>query len=390
VRTSKGSKVAALAIGLALVAAACSSDGESTSTTAGGGADTTTGSSTETTTGSTDTTVPAATGGTVTYAAEQEYQGYNNGTSTQSLFANTQVLNMIQPGPFLSMPDLSYKLWDDMMVSAEVTNEDPQTVEYVIKPEAVWQDGEPIDCDDFYLAWISGNGKLTRPNPDFTGPDAKDANGDPIPETLPDFNTASTTGYEDIDSLTCSDDGKTVTTTYSKPFADWVILFGGLIPAHVVESKSGVADVTTIDATKSTPDSEAAGAVWSTGFDGFDPEMALSGAWFKIDSWTEGQNLILTKNEAFYGKPANLDSVVYLLVPDATAQPAALQNGDVQVISPQPNPDLVAQLEGMDGVTANVEQGVTFEHYDFNQANKQLAKVEVPRPCRCASTVRRS
>ncbi|MFZ4717857.1 MAG: ABC transporter family substrate-binding protein [Ilumatobacteraceae bacterium] len=373
-RTSNGSKIAALAIGLALVAAACSSDGESTSTTAGG-AETTTGA-TDTTTGATDS-VPATTGGTVTYASEQEYTAYNNGTAAQVLFANTLVLNMVQPGAFLSMPDLTLKLWDDMMVSAEVTNKDPQTVEYVIKPEAVWQDGEPIDCDDFYLAWIANSGKLTRPNPDYTGPDAVDADGNPIPETLSDFDTAATTGYENIDSLTCSDDGKTVTTTYDATFADWQVLFSGLVPAHVVEAKAGVEDITKIDPAASSADSVKAGEVWNTGFDGFDPEMALSGAWYKIDSWTQGQNLILTKNEKFYGTPGNVDSIVYLLVPDATQQPAALQNGDVQVISPQPNADLVAQLEGIDGVTADVEQGVTFEHYDFNQANKHLAKVEV-------------
>ena len=34
-------------------------------------------------------------------------------------------------------------------------------------------------------------------------------------------------------------------------------------------------------------------------------------------------------------------------------------------------------MTGIDGVTANVEQGLTFEHYDFNQANKHLAKLEV-------------
>ncbi len=371
-RTSKASKFAALAVGLALVAAACSSDGASETTT--GGTDTTTGG-TDTTAG--ETTVPAATGGTVTYAAEQEYTAYNNGTADQVLFANTLVLNLVQPGPFVSAPDLTFKLWDEMMVSAEVTSTDPQVVEYVVKPEAVWSDGEAIDCDDFYLAWIANNGKLSHPNPDYTGPGQLDADGNEVPETLPDFNTAGTTGYENISKLECSDDGKTITTTYDTPYADWQGLFGGLIPAHVVEKDSGVADITTIDPTTSSADSVAAGADWSTGFSGFDPAKDLSGAWYTIDSFTQGSNLILKRNEKFWGTPGNLDSIVFQLVPDATQQPAALQNGDVQVISPQPNADLVAQLEGIEGVTANVEQGLTFEHYDFNQANKHLAKLEV-------------
>ncbi len=369
-RNSKASKFAALAVGLALVTAACSSDGDSTSTTAGG--DTTTPG-----TGSTDTTTAPTSGGTVTYGSEQEYTSYNNGTSINNLFANTLVLNMVQPAVFVGLPDLSFKLWDEMMVSAEVTNEDPQTVEYVVKPEAAWSDGEPIGCKDFYLAWISNNAKLSHPNPDYTGPGAVDADGVEIPETLPDFDTVSTTGYEDIDSLTCSDDGKTITTTYSKKFADWQGLFGGLLPAHIVEAQSGVADIMSLDATTSSDDSVKAGAFWGTGFDKFDPAIAISGSYYSIDSFTPGQNLILKRNEKFWGTPGNLDEIVFLLIPDATQQPAALQNGDVQIITPQPNADLVAQVEGIEGATASVEQGLTFEHYDFNQANKHLAKLEV-------------
>ncbi|MDO8389986.1 MAG: ABC transporter family substrate-binding protein [Actinomycetota bacterium] len=364
-RTTKRGKFAAIAVGLSLIAAtACSDDKDS-------------GSTDTTTAGSTETTAAPASGGSVTYAAEQEYTSYNNATADQVLFANTLVLNMVQPGPFISMPDLTFQLWEDMMVSAEVTSEDPQVVEYVIQPAAVWEDGEAIDCDDFYLAWISQSGKLNHANPDYTGPGQVDADGNEVPETLPDFNAAGTTGMEDIESVECSDDGKTVTTTYANLYADWKGLFGALIPAHVVEAESGVADITAIDPETSSDDSVAAGDVWSNGFIGFDSALALSGAWYDIDSWTEGQNLILKRNEAFYGTPGNLDEIVFLLVPDATQQPAALENGDVQVISPQPNADLVAQLDGIAGITTSIEQGLTFEHYDFNQANKHLALLEV-------------
>ena len=365
--TTKRGKFAALAVGLAFIAASCGDDEKTDNTTA----------TSDSTSGSTTASTTPTSGGTVTYAAEQEYTAYNNATADQVLFANTLVLNMVQPGPFISMPDLTFQLWTEMMVSAEVTSTDPQIVEYVIQPAAVWSDGEPIDCDDFYLAWISGNGKLNHANPDYTGEGQVDADGNPVPAELPDFNTASTTGYEDISSVECSDDGKTFTTTYANPYADWKGLFGGLIPAHVVENTSGVADITTIDPAATSADSEAAGEVWSTGFSGFDPAMALSGAWYSIDSFTAGQNLILKRNDAFYGTPGTLDEIVFLQVPDATAQPAALENGDVQVISPQPNADLVAQLADIAGVTTSVEQGLTFEHYDFNQANKHLAKLEV-------------
>jgi peptide/nickel transport system substrate-binding protein len=241
----------------------------------------------------------------------------------------------------------------------------------------VWSDGEPIDCDDFYLVWMSSNGRLNKPNPDYTGPGQTDADGNEVPETLPVFNTASTTGYEDISTVECSDDGLTVTATFDTPYADWQGLFTPLLPAHVVEREAGVDDLTAVDTDATSADAEALGDFWSKGFEGFDPDIAVSGAWFIIDSFTPGQNLIVKRNEAFWGTPANLDEIVFLQVPDPTAQPAALANGDVQVITPQPNADLVAQLDGVEGVTVSIEQGLTFEHFDFNQANKHLAKLEV-------------
>ncbi|MFM8266457.1 MAG: ABC transporter family substrate-binding protein [Ilumatobacteraceae bacterium] len=360
----RGTRLAALAVGLALVAGACSSDDSSSDTTGGN------------TTQPTDTTAPPAEK-VVTYAAEQEYTSYNNGTSDQGLFANSLVLNMTLPGPFLGLPDFTFEVWSEMMSAVNVVSTDPQVIEYVVKPEAVWSDGEPIDCDDFVLAWMSSNGKLEYPNPDYTGPGQVDADGNEVPEKLPAFNTASTTGYENVESVDCSDDGLTITSTYSEPYADWQGLFGGLLPAHIVEQNAGVEDLTAVSATEISDEAIALGEFWSTGFVGFDPAVALSGSYFVIDSWTPGQNLILKRNEAFYGTPAKLDSLVFLLVPDAAQQPAALENGDVQVITPQPNPDLVAQIAAIEGITYSVEQGLTFEHYDFNQANVHLANLEV-------------
>jgi len=366
VRTTKRGKIAAIAVGLSLIAGAACSDDKDSSTNTTGGSETTTGEST-----------PAASGGSATYAAEQEYVSYNNGTADQNLFASTLVLNMILPGAFIINPDLSLQMWEDMMVSAEVTSTDPQVVEYVVKPEAVWSDGDPIDCDDFYMAWLANSGKLNKPNSEYTGPGQLDADGNEVPAELPVFNTAGTTGYEDIESVECSEDGKTITTTYSAPFADWPGLFSGLLPAHVVERESGVADIMAVDTEATSADAEALGDFWSNGFIGVTDGVTLSGAWYEFDSFTPGQDLILKRNEAFWGTPGSLDTIVFLQVPDATQQPAALENGDVQVITPQPVPDLVAQVAGMAGVKSEVTPGTTWEHYDFNQANKHLAKLEV-------------
>lgn len=359
-KSRTAAKAVAIALGLAMVATACGSDG-------GDDATDTTAAATDTTAGGTDTTAggEAPSGGTVTYAAEQEYTSYNNGSADQVLFANTLVLNMVQPAPFISQPDLSLTLNEELMASVEITSEDPLTIEWTVNEAAVWEDGEPIDCDDFHLAWLASNGAAGN-QLDASGAEVKDADGNPVPV----FNTASTTGYEDIESVECSADGRTVTTTFSKPFADWRILFAAPMPAHVVERESGVADVT---ADLSPADLQKVGEFWNSGFVGFTEGIALSGAQYRIAEFNPGENLILARNENYYGTPGNLDEIIFLQVPDATAQPQALANEDVQVISPQPNADLLNQLKALSGVTTKVEQGVTFEHLDLNLANPVLA-----------------
>jgi peptide/nickel transport system substrate-binding protein len=384
VRTTKRSSTfAALAVSLAFLAGACGGDddGSTDTTTASGGSEpteeTTGGSTTEGSAPDTTGGSSGESGGSVTYAAEQEYTTYNNGTSDQGLFANTLVINMTLPGPWIVQPDLTVELDDALMVSAEVTSEDPQVVEYVVQENAVWSDGEPIDCDDFQLAYMSQNGKVVKPNPDYTGPGQTDAEGAEVAAELPVFNNASSTGYESIEKVECSDDGRTITATFAELYADWQALFGGLLPAHIVESNAGVDDLTTVDPVVLSPELEQIATFWNEGFVGFDPAIALSGAWYEISEFNAGQNLILKRNEKYYGTPGLLDEIVFLQVPDAEQQPTALANGDVQVISPQPNSDLVNQLKEITGITTTLSQGLTFEHYDFNQANVHLADINV-------------
>jgi peptide/nickel transport system substrate-binding protein len=374
VRTSKGSKIAALGLGLALVAAACSSDSKGgTGTTAAPGTTGAPGTTVAPGTTTPGTTTAPVAGGTITYAAEQEYTSYNNGAADQGLVANLLVLNMVQPGPFIQQPDLTLKVFNDIATSVELTSQDPQVVTYKLNPAAVWSDGAPLDCKDFYLAWVANNGKAEKKNPDYTKPSQVDKDGNPITEMLPVFNTASTTGYENISKLECSADNKTVTTTYDTPYVDYQGLFGGMLPAHVIEKNTGVADIT-----KATADELVkVGDFWNTKFVGFDPAIDVSGAWYVIDSFTPGETLVLKKNPKYWGKPGNADEIIFRQVPDATQQPAALENGDVQVISPQPNADLLKQLQAISGVSTEVNSGTTFEHYDFNMANEFLKDLKV-------------
>ena len=383
-RITRRSKFAALAVGLSLVGAACSSDSKglstasSTAPSTAGSTAASTGASTAPTTGATTapttgSSAPGKAGGEVIFAQEEGGVAYNNATSTNNAFANTEVLNLLQPSAFLIDDKLNYVMWKEFMDSAELTSTSPQTIVYKINAKAVWSDGVAIDCKDFYLAYMSQNGKVSAKNPDFTGPGVTDAKGSAVPETLSVFDAAGTTGYEQIKSVTCSDNGKTVTTVYDKPFADWKGLFGNLVPAHIVEAKTGVADIAKVDATTDTPEIEKIGKFWNSGFDGWDPAVALSGAWYKIEKYTKDSSIVLVRNDKFWGAPANPHTVTLQVITDASAQAAALENGEIQAMQPQADPGVAATLAQAKGVKFSPASGLVFEHLDMNVKNPIFA-----------------
>jgi ABC-type transport system substrate-binding protein len=65
--------------------------------------------------------------------------------------------------------------------------------------------------------------------------------------------------------------------------------------------------------------------------DPFSKIMNGTGA-FKLDHWTPGQEIVLVKNENYWGEPAKLDRVVIGIVPEFGTRFAALQAGDADII----------------------------------------------------------
>ena len=161
-----------------------------------------------------------------------------------------------------------------------------------------------------------------------------------------------------MESVTGSDNGKTVTVVYKTPFRDWKSMFASgtyILPAHYMEKQPGG---------------------WNTGLDK-NPENFPSGGWFKVENYTPGQSLTLVRNDKYFGPKSNLDSVVFRFLPESTTQPAALQNNEVDLIYPQPQLDQVTQVKALPDVTSQINFGPTFEHFDFNFKNKHLGDLKV-------------
>jgi peptide/nickel transport system substrate-binding protein len=306
-------RLAVLCLAFTLVIAACSGGG-------GGGGDSGTSTATKD-------------GGTLSYAADQEPTGFNYNTSKDN---GTSVLNVtvnMFPPVFRLHPDYSVQLNKELMDSAEQTSTDPQTIVYKIKPEAVWSDGTPVSADDFVYLWKNLNGSIKG------------------------NDVAATTGYDQIESVEGSDNGKTVTVVFSEPFTDWKSLFYGLLPAQYMAKVPGG---------------------WNTGLDK-NPEKIPTNGPFVVSGWDEGQSLTLSRNDKYYGPKAHLDSIVFRFLPESTTQPAALQNNEVDLIYPQPQLDMVAQVKALPDVTSELNIGLSFEHLDFNYKNEHLANPAVRR-----------
>ena len=289
---------------------------------------------------------PTQTGtGEITYALEQEFTSWNTTTDEGNAFAGSQALAGVVPAPSYFSPSgtLTWNL--DLLVEApKLTSETPQTWVYKIRPEAVWSDGTQITADDFIFNWKGNSGK---------------------PEHCDGCVPASTSGYELMDKVEGSDNGKTVTVTLAsgKVYSEWQGLFT-LYPAHLAKAAGN--DWT-------TPKGMAAAQKW---FDTTVPTW--SGGPWKIDKFEKGVSIIQVKNDKWYGKEGpNLSKLIFRFITDQSQEIPALRNNEIQAAGPQPNPDLVTQAGQIPGVQYRIGHGYQHEHFDVNTKNKFLADKEL-------------
>jgi peptide/nickel transport system substrate-binding protein len=322
----------------AILLAACSSSGSSSPTTNG------------------NNTASVKTGGTATMALDEDLAGFNINTSASNEFVLQEIMNLVWPQTYIINSDLQPVLNTALVTSVKETT-NPQTLTYSINPKAVWQDGTPINADDFIYNWQTQSG-----NPAYTDV-GKQA-----------YQPAGTTGYNQIASVTGSNppdgakceagsaadqnaglcpNGDTVTVKFSKPFADWKSLFTDLVPAHIGRVVG-----------------------WNTGFTG--PTQAISGSWYSIQSYAANSSVVLVRNPKYWSTPGKLDKIVFSFVNDDTAEVPGLQNGEFQVINPSTvNLSIVQTAAQVTGIQRVTSPGLEFEHFDFNEANPYLAKLAI-------------
>ena len=302
--------------------------------------------------------------GTITVASDAEFTSYNGNSVTGNGTWNTRVLNGVMTGFWDYAPE-GGSVPTEEFGTYELTSEDPLTVQYTFAEDAVWSDGEPIDCDDFLLEWAANSGYYEHPT---------ETTEDGSPAQL--FASPSSTGLNLTQKPSCEAGAKEVELVYDEPFADWPVAMSGgtsTLPAHVAADQAGlsseelIAAIANDDIDTLLPVAE----FWSTGWDMnpgdlLDPALIPASGPYVIDSWDAGQSITLKANENWWGEPPATDTIVVrFMAQDQQVQ--ALANGEVDVISPQASVDLANSLEALgDQVEVINGDNLTWEHFDFN------------------------
>ncbi|WP_432745355.1 ABC transporter family substrate-binding protein [Streptomyces sp. JH002] len=334
-RIGRASKLGAAILGGALVLSACGSDsdgGDDAGKKNNGGG------------GSSDT---------VTLAWAQPLDSYNPTTAGANSNANGTILNGTVGGFWSFQGESGLVTPNPEFGTYEKVSDDPLTVNYTINEDAVWSDGVPIDCDDIQLWWTQQSGHL---------------------DGL--FSAVSTAGIEDTVRPECEPGGKSFTLEYTTPYADWESAGPGtgntkIMPAHVVASEGGLSDEEFLAALLGddpAPLADAA-AFFNEGWliNGSLPDESIipSSGPYKLTGFEEGQSVTLTANEAYWGEQPATKTIVIRQVAEEQ-QVAALQNGEVDVIQPQPTVDVANQLAQASGIQSHLGNQYTYEHWDFN------------------------
>jgi peptide/nickel transport system substrate-binding protein len=259
----------------------------------------------------------------------------------------------------------------------EKVSDDPLTVKYTVADDTKWSDGTAFDATDILLQWVATSAKYNNVEAEY------DEEGNVSNQAALDagvYFDGTTPGSSLISAIPeISEDGKSITFVYDKPFGDWALNFTNqFVPAHVVgQNALGLEDaqaakdalrdaIVNGDVAKLSP----IAAFWNKGFEFTsmpeDKALTLSNGAYLLDEYVENQYLTLKANPDFKGKnKASVETITVRYIDDPMAQVQALQNGEVDLIGPQASADVRSALEALPGIETNNSVEGTFEHVDL-------------------------
>ncbi|MGL4339666.1 MAG: ABC transporter family substrate-binding protein [Rhodoglobus sp.] len=321
-------------------------------------------------------------GSSLSVAWNQPFYSYNNWSSFGNAVANNNITYSTN-SQFNFYDDTPELQKDTSFGSYEKISDDPLVVKFTIADGVKWSDGVAVDAADLLLNWVALSGAENTPDFDpsqFTDPDTGKLTSD-FPQGVVFFDSGAdpTTGPGLVSTLPkVSKNKKSITMTWDTPFVDWDLQFiSAGLPAHVVAQKAlGIEDPKeakkALIAAISDSDTQSLAKIanfWNTGFNFTempdDASLVVSNGPYTITNFVADQYITLTANKNYTGdhKP-QVEEITVRFITDPLASVQALENGEVQLISPQATADVSQALAALDVTVIGGYEG-TYEHIDL-------------------------
>ncbi|WP_174396467.1 ABC transporter family substrate-binding protein [Mycolicibacterium sphagni] len=232
--------------------------------------------------------------------------GFNPHLLSDQSPVNAAISALVLPSSFRPVPDPAtstgsrWEMDTTLLVSAEVTNQNPFTVTYKIRPEASWTDNAPIAADDFWYLWR---------------------------QMVSEPGVVDPAGYDLITGVQSIEGGKTAVVTFAQPYPAWRELFNDLLPAHIVKDVPG-------------------------GFPaGLARALPVTAGQFRVDNIDpQRDEILLARNDRFWGPPAHPDQILFRRAGAPAALADSIRNGDTQVAQVHGGSSAFAQLSAIPDV----------------------------------------
>lgn len=330
-------------------------------------------------------------GTNITVAMNDVFSGINAGatvtTDLNSLY-NAQIAYMVQDG-FVYYNNKLQLVQNTDFGTVTKEKDDPLTIKYTIKDGVKWSDGQPVDAADMLLYWAAETTHVQNGSAK-----TDEDTGAVTSQTGTFWNTGIAPGIQfDLVSKTptISDDNRSMTIVYDKPYADWNLVSPVGVSGHgTVElaypdkyKGSDGAKKASADLIKAIQDKDynflgPVSKAFNTDYafntmpsGGASSPALLSNYAYKITDMKANEYVTLTANKDYtWGKSPKFEKITVRAVPDPQAQLTALQNGDLQIASGQPTPDIATALKnGIPNIAYQGAPEASFEHIDLQVTN---------------------
>jgi len=302
-------------------------------------------------------------GTSISVAQNSAMTSMNAFTSTNYSTYNSNVAYLYQ-GVGFNYYDNSPKLLKNTAFGTyKKLSDSPLTVKYTINDGVKWTNGDEVDAADMILAWGSSISKYNDPKGvNFTG-------------------VSAGSGLDNVTKVPkISDNGRSITLVFDKPYVDWEILptITPNIPSAVlweeagIDKKTGKAAQDAVVKAFQTDDTATLtklAKVWGTGFDMTstpkDAKLLTSYGPYKVQSLTKQYVTLVTNPDYNWGPKPKIAKITVRFIPDQTAQVQALENGELSVLYGQATADTVKALQGQSGIKSTTTPTATYEHIDL-------------------------